>query len=143
MTPRNVIRFAGAAVCAVGMVLLIASGLVASALGARGGGAVAGASDPASMAFWFQLAFIRLFGTALIGLGVVLLWCQSHLTNPQRNSLVKLLSVVLGALALMAVGQQVAIWSANGGWVLSGTLLLTATACAVSTMRDDVKGRAV
>ena len=142
MTPRNVIRFVGAAVCAVGMVLLIATGLVASALGGRGGGAVAGASDPASMAFWFQLAFMRLFGTALIGLGIVMLWCQSHLTNPQRSSLAKVLSVVLGALAFMTVVQQIAIWNANAGWVLSGTLLLTATACAVSTVRDG-RGHAV
>ena len=79
---------------------------------------------------------------ALIGLGVVLLWCQSHLTNPQRSSLVKVLSVVLGALALMTVVQQIAIRSANAGWVLSGTLLLTATACAVSTV-GDAKGHAV
>jgi hypothetical protein len=63
MTPRNVIRFVVAVVCAVGVVLLTSSGLVASALGARGGGAAAGASDPESMAFWFQLAFMRLFGT--------------------------------------------------------------------------------
>jgi hypothetical protein len=55
---------------------------------------------------------------------------------------VKVLSVVLGALALMTVVQQIAIRSANAGWVLSGTLLLTATACAVSTV-GDAKGHAV
>jgi hypothetical protein len=40
MTPRNVIRFGGAAVCLVGMMLLIATGSIASALGAPGGAAV-------------------------------------------------------------------------------------------------------
>jgi hypothetical protein len=89
-----------------------------------------------SMAFWFQLAFMRLFGTALIGLGAILLWCHSHLTESQHSSLVKVLGVVLGALALMAVGQQIAIWNSNAGWALAGTLLLMAAACAVSTVRE-------
>jgi hypothetical protein len=118
------------------MLLLIATGSIASALGALREDVVTGASDPASMAFWFQLAFMRLFGTALIGLGVILLWCHSHLTDAQHSSLVKVLGVVLGALALMTIGQQIAIWNSNAGWVLGGTLLLTAAACVVSTVRD-------
>lgn len=142
MTPRNVIRFGGGALCVVGMVLLIATGSVASALGALGRDAVAGASDPTSMAFWFQLAFMRLFGTALIGLGAILLWCHSHLADAQHSSLVRVLSVVLGALALMTVGQQIAIWNSIAGWVLAGTFLLTATTCVVSTVRDET-GHAV
>ena len=89
MTPPNVIQVGGAAVCLVGMMLLIATGSIASALGAPGGAAIAGSSDPASVAFWFQLAFVRLFGTALIGLGAVLLWCHSHLTGVEHSSLVK------------------------------------------------------
>ena len=139
MTPRNVIRFGGAALCLVGLTLLTATGAVASALGALRGDVIAGGSDPVSMAFWFQLAFMRLFGTALIGMGVVLLWCHSHLTDAQHSSLVKVLGVVIGALALMTVGQQIAIWNSNGGWVLAGTLLLTAAACAVSTVRDATR----
>ena len=82
MIPGTVIRVVGAALVVVGLVLLGATGAVASALGAQGGaGAVPGASDPASLAFWFQLSFIRLFGTTLIGLGVVLWWCRTHLRH--------------------------------------------------------------
>ena len=135
MIPGNVIRFVGAALIAVGLVLLVATGAVASMLGAPGGsGAVGGASDPASMAFWFQLTFIRLFGTTLVGLGVILMWCHAHLSVPQHRSLVKVLTGVLGAVALMAVGQQVGIWTSNAGWILAGSLALAAAACLTSAM---------
>ena len=136
MTPRIVIRCGGAALCILGLVLLFATGSVAMMLGAAGRDAVAGSTDPASMVFWFQLAFMRLFGTALIGLGAIVLWCHSHVSGVQHRSLVKVLGVVLAALALMAVSQQVAIWNSNAGWVLAGSLLLMATACALSTLRE-------
>jgi hypothetical protein len=114
----------------------MATGPVASALGALGGGdAVAGASDPISLTFWFQLAFMRLFGGAVIGLGVVLFWCASHLTLAQHRSLVRVLSVVLGGLSLLALGQQIAIWNSGAGWVLTGALLMTTLACAASAFR--------
>ena len=80
MNPGTVIGVVGAALMAVGLVLLFATGAVASALGAQGGAvAVAGSSDPSSLAFWFQLSFIRLFGTTLVGMGVILLWCRAQL----------------------------------------------------------------
>jgi hypothetical protein len=135
MIPGKVIRFVGAALIAVGVVLLVATGAVASMLGATGGSsAVPGASDPASMAFWFQLTFIRLFGTTLVGLGVILIWCHAHLSALQHRSLVQVLSGVLGAVALMAVGQQVGIWTSTAGWILAGSLLVVAAACLTSAM---------
>jgi hypothetical protein len=139
MTPRNVIRFVGGAVCAPGIVLLVATGSVASGLGAGAGDAVPGSVDSASLAF-FQLAFMRLFATALIGLGAILLWCHSHLSDAQAGSLLKILSIVLGGLALMALGQQIAIWNSGAGWVLAGALLLTAAVCTVTTVRDATRG---
>ena len=139
MTPRNVIRFVGAAVCAPGIVLLVATGPVASALGAFAAGPVQAGGDSASLAFWFQLTFMRLFATALVGLGAVLLWCHSHLTDAQIGSLVKVVSVVLGGLALMTLGQQIAIWNSTAGWVLAGALLLTAAACAAIAVRDAAR----
>jgi hypothetical protein len=136
MTPRNIIRSGGAILAGIGTILLIATGPVASALGALGGGdAVAGASDPVSLTFWFQLAFMRLFGAAVIGLGVVLFWCASHLTLAQHRSLARLLSVVLGGLSLLTLVQQIAIWNSGAGWVLTGALLMTALACAASAFR--------
>jgi hypothetical protein len=139
MTSRNVIRFAGAAVCVLGVILLVATGPIARALGALAGDAVAGGTDPASLAFWFQLTFMRLFATALIGLGAILLWCQSLLANAQLGSLVRVLSVVLGGLALMALAQQIAIWNSGAGWLLAGVLLLTTAACVVSTIHDAAR----
>ena len=139
MSPRNVIRFVGAALCVAGVVLLVATGSIASALGAWAGDAVPGGSDSASLAFWFQLAFMRLFATALIGLGAILLWCQSHLTGSQAGSLLRVLSVVLGGLALMTLGQQIAIWNSGAGWLLAGALGVTTVVCAVTTLRDATR----
>ena len=86
MIPGTVIRVVGAALVVVGLILLGATGAVASALGAQGGaGAVPGASDPASLAFWFQLSFIRLFGTTLIGLGVVLCGATAISDRPSTD----------------------------------------------------------
>jgi hypothetical protein len=140
MIPGNVIRFVGAALIAVGFVLLVATGAVASMLGVPGGSdAVPGGSDPASMAFWFQLAFMRLFGTTLVGLGVILIWSHAKLSAPQHRSLVRVLAGVLGAVAVMAVGHQIAIWTSTAGWILAGSLALTATACLASAMRPGIE----
>jgi hypothetical protein len=78
---------------------------------------------------------MRLFGAAVIGLGVVLFWCASHFTLAQHRSLVRVLSVVLGGLSLLALGQQIAIWNSGAGWVLTGALFMTALACAASAVR--------
>ncbi len=140
MIPGTVIRVVGAALVVVGLVLLAATGAVASALGAQGGaGAVPGASDPASLAFWFQLSFIRLFGTTLIGLGVILLWCHMHLAIEQQQSLLKVLAGALSAVAVVAVGQQMAIWTSTAGWILSGSLVLFAVTCLMTAMKPGTR----
>ena len=133
MNPGTVVRVVGAALIAAGLGLLVATGAAASALGAQGGAnAVAGASDPTSLAFWFQLSFIRLFATTLAGLGAILLWCGLHLGLEQQRSLLKVMAGSLGALAAMAVGSQVAIWTSTAGWVLAGFLVAVAVACLMS-----------
>ena len=137
MNPGTAIGVVGAALMAVGLVLLFATGAVASALGAQGGAvAVAGASDPSSLAFWFQLSFIRLFGTTLVGMGVILQWCRAQLDAEQQRSLLRLTAVALGAVAVMAVGQQIAVWTSTAGWVLAGSLLLVTIACWSSGWRS-------
>ena len=137
MSPGTVIRVVGAALIVVGLVLLVATGAVASALGAQGGAlAVPGATDPTSLAYWFQLSFIRLFGTTLMGLGAILMWCRTNLATEQQRSLLKVLAGALSAVAVMAVGQQIAVWTSTAGWILAGSLLLVAVACLTTAMRS-------
>jgi hypothetical protein len=87
MDARKMIRFSTAMVLVIGLVLLAATGRVAAALGAQGGEVLPGATDPPAVGFWFQLAFMRLFGTTLVGLGAVLFWCQATLSASQPDVL--------------------------------------------------------
>jgi hypothetical protein len=135
MGVRKMIRFSTAMVLVIGFVLLVATGRVASALGAQSDGVLPGATDAAAMRFWFQLAFIRLFGTALVCLGVVLLWCQMTLSASQQVSLAKVLAPVMLALTLIAGMQQIAIWNSNAGWVLTAALLSVPLGCLLGIMR--------
>jgi len=135
MAPGHMLRFVGGVATVTGVALLAAPGAMASALGALGRDAVAGSSDPVSMAFWMQLAFIRLFGTALAGLGMVLSWCYAHVPASHLPSLVKVTSGVLGLLTLIAGVQQIAIWTRPAGWILVGALLAMSMACAASARR--------
>jgi hypothetical protein len=91
------------------------------------------------LAFWFQLSFIRLFGTTLIGLGVILWWCHMHLAIEQQQSLLKVLAGALSAVAVVAVGQQMAIWTSTAGWILSGSLLLFAVTCLMTAMKPGTR----
>ena len=98
-----------------------------------------GATDAASLAFWFQLSFIRFFGTTLIGLGVVLMWCHAHLQTSEYRSLARLLIGVLGALTFVALASQIAIWTSNATWILAGILILTAAAGLTSAMKPAAR----
>jgi len=85
--------------------------------------------------FWFQLTFIRLFATAVAGLAAILIWCSGQLSSTQQKSLTHLVGCVFGAIGLMAVGQQMAIWNSSTGWVLAGSFLGAAAICALSSVR--------
>ena len=88
---------------------------------------------------WRQLTFIRMFGTAAIGLGAICLWSHGHLTALQQASFLKLLVGVLAAMCLMAVSQQTAIWGAGAGWALVGVLGATALACLAALARTATR----
>ena len=88
-----------------------------------------GANDPIAMTFWRQLTFIRMFGTASIGLGAICLWCRNHLTAAQNSSFLKVLAATLALMLLMAQSQQTAIWSGNAGWVLVGLIAAAMVSC--------------
>ena len=124
-----VLRFTGWAFVLTGVALLVATGDIAVALGTPGPMPANGASDHIAMTFWRQLTFIRMFGTAAIGLGAICLWCRSHLTAAQNSSFVKVLAAVLALMLLMAQSQQTAIWSGNAGWWLVGLIAAAMVGC--------------
>ena len=129
MSTSLVLRFTGWMLLIGGMVLLVATGNIAVALGTPGPMPADGASDPAAMTFWRQLTFIRMFGTAAIGLGAICVWGGRHLTHAQRSSFLKVLVGVLVLMVVMGQSQQTAIWGANAGWVIVGVLGVAALLC--------------
>jgi hypothetical protein len=141
MPTSTVIRFSGFVLLIVGFVFLNFPGKAILALGAVGPMPATGANDGAAMAFWRQLAFMRMFGAALIGLAAISFWAGRQLTEMQRASLVKVLMGAVGLIAGMAVMQQVAIWSGHAGWWLVGvfcTILLACLASVVSNPRKQI-----
>jgi membrane-anchored protein YejM (alkaline phosphatase superfamily) len=133
MTPRYILRVVSLIVATFGAVVLVETGRLALALGAVAGIDSSAGSSSAS-AFWYQLSFMRLFGVALIGLAALSVWGASQLTTIQQRSLGRLLGAVFAVLALMAVGQQVAIWGAVAGWGVAGVLGLVAAMYGLSTL---------
>lgn len=131
MTPRLAIQVGGAALALIGIALIFRTGGIALALGAVN----LDPADPASTAFWFQLTFVRLFATALIGFGILLLWLPTKLTEIQTTSVAEALSFVCGAMAFMALSQQIAIWNTNAGWVLGGVLVLATAILGIAAAR--------
>ena len=139
MTPRRVLQIGGLGLIALGLLIVFRTGTVAFALGAIAGNGPAVPGNPTWMAFWFQLTFMRLFSIAIIGLGVILWWCGTVLSQSQGASLVRILSVILGAFALTAVAQQVAIWNTNAGWWLSAAFIAAAATCVMSALLNPTR----
>ena len=135
MNPKPVIQIGGLTLVAIAVLLAVRTGSVALFLGATPGIGVVDPNTQSSLPFWFQLTFMRMFATAVAGLGVMLLWSASRLSSEQLRSLVRLVALVFGALALTALTQQIAIWNSNAGWVFTGTFVSLAVICSFSSMR--------
>lgn len=102
------------------------------------------ANDPVPMTTWTGIAFVRVFGAVLLGLGTVL-WAVQRERNRERAIKIALLVSALLA-ALVAVAQQIAIWSGSFGYVLIGALVLVAiasTARLADRRDEDTHGRAI
>ena len=125
MTSRRVFRAVSLVVAAFGILVLVATGRLAVALGAVAG------PEP-GIAFWYQLSFMRMFAVALIGLASLGLWGAAQLTPIQQRSLGRVLGGVFAALALMAVAQSVAIWGGVTGWGVTAVLGLAAVMYGLS-----------
>lgn len=136
MTPRLAIQLGSVTLAAIGIALLVLTGPIAIALGARHVDVLAAGTDAALPGFWFQFTFMRLLAAALFGLAAVLWWCQARLERTQIDSLAGMLRLVFGGMALIALSQQIAIWNTTAGWVLAGILVMMTAVLAVATARS-------
>jgi hypothetical protein len=134
MSPKRVMQFGGVVVTASALLLVVRTGHVAVSLGAVPGVGT-DVNNQSWIAFWLQLTFMRLFATALAGLGAIFLWSASHLSAEQLRSLLRIATLVLAALGLTAVTQQFAIWNSSSGWVIAGLFVFLATICGMSAAR--------
>jgi hypothetical protein len=84
------------------------------------------ASDKAAMTVWTGLSFVRLFGTALAGLGLVSLFTHNMSSLDARKAISRGLFAATVLILIVATVQQIAIWSTPIGWVTVGLLVLIA-----------------
>jgi hypothetical protein len=91
------------------------------------------ASDPQAMAVWSGVAFARVCGAVLAGLGAVLFASSAPVVRP-RNVTASLFASSLLATAVV-VAQQVAIWTNAVGWTLAGLFGFFTVATAMQLIR--------
>ncbi len=92
------------------------------------------AEDPAAMLVWSGVAFARVFGAALMGLGAVLLASTRASGRDRAIGVALCLSSTFAALVTAA--QQRAIWSSRNGLILVAMFGLIALAAGIATLRD-------
>jgi hypothetical protein len=84
------------------------------------------ASDANTISFWAGMAFIRMFGAALVGFGV-LLWFVRYVSDLAiQHQIAGALFIASGFMVFITVTQQIALWSTVMGWVTIGVLTLFA-----------------
>jgi len=93
------------------------------------------ATDPAAMTVWSGVAFVRVFGAVLFGIGATL-WA-SHARNPRPRALHAVLFVSFLFAGLIVWAQQVAIWGNTVGWVLVGVFGALAISTGIALARSD------
>lgn len=125
------LRIAAAVFFLVAAALLLRTGQ----FGVAPGAVTPGAADPVSMAFWYQLSFVRLLAVAVAGMGAVALWGSDRLDSTQQRSLTVLVGAIAAALALMAAAQQWAIWNSVNGRLLTSVFAAVALACFAAGSR--------
>jgi len=131
MTSKHVLTLAGCVAAVLAVYLLVDTGRVALALGAVM--STAGPDQAPPRSFWFQLSFIRMFAASALALGLLLFWSAAQLTPLQQRSFARVVAGTFGLLALVALTQQVAIWTAPTGWALAAVLAVVATLCVIGS----------
>mgnify|MGYP001051212937 CR=1 FL=1 len=84
------------------------------------------ASDEAAMTVWAGISFLRLFGAALFGVGVVSLFTHRLSSAEAQKAVSRSLFAAMVGIFAVALIQQIAIWSTTVGWVTVSLLLLVA-----------------
>ena len=142
MSKATVIHVVGCVLLLGGLVLLgPAIDNVAVSLGIGGPIPEGDASDPAALAFWRQLSFIRMFAVAAIGFSAICFWAGSQLTSTQQTSFLILLAGVFAVMSAAAIAQQVAIWNRGTGWALVGVLSALLLTCLVAVVYETITSR--
>jgi hypothetical protein len=131
MPSRIALRVVGSVFALMTAIMVVRTGAFAFAPGP----VTAGASDPEAMAYWYQLSFLRMFAVALAGLAAVAFWGSARLNSRQQVSLTRLFGGIAAAMALMALGQQWAVWNSTTGQLLAILLTATTVACLASGSR--------
>ena len=85
------------------------------------------------MAIWSGVAFVRVFGAALFGLGAALWASNSPAPRPRLTQAVLFVSFVFGGLIVWA--QQVAIWANETGWALVVLFFVLAAISGIGLVR--------
>jgi hypothetical protein len=135
VSPKPVMQLGGITLIVIAVLLAARTGTVAVFLGATPGTGIADVTNQSWLPFWFQLTFMRLFATALAGLGAIFLWSASRLSSDQLRSLGRLAALVLCALGLTALAQQIAIWNSTSGWLFTGLFISLTIMCGFSSAR--------
>jgi hypothetical protein len=86
-------------------------------------------SDSAAMAVWSGVAFVRVFGGVLFGVGAVLWVTNASVVRVRAVQTTLFFSFALATAVVAA--QQIAIWTNGVGWALAGLFAALAIATGV------------
>jgi hypothetical protein len=81
-------------------------------------------SDKAAMTVWAGISFLRLFGAALFGVGMVSLFTHGLSSAEAQKAVSRGLFAATVVIFVFAFIQQTAIWCTTAGWLTVGLLLL-------------------
>lgn len=91
------------------------------------------ATDETAMVIWSGVAFVRVFGAALVGLGAALWASNAAIPKPRVIQASLFVSFIFAGLIVWT--QQVAIWANAVGWALVTLFFLLAIVTGITLVR--------
>ena len=92
-------------------------------------------TDQTAMVIWSGVAFARVFGAALVGIGAALWASNAQSPSPRVIQASLFVSFVFAGLIVSA--QQVAIWTNAVGWALVTLFFLLAMITGITLVRSS------